>query len=281
MASNSIAAELLEKITEIGGNMTALEYKETVAPLSVDNKLPDHVFQHLKRTLKGKYIFNLELFSNRRGTAKPNGMFELFGRYTNESTDDIRQHMIDYVHTNTVDLKNMTIEYFKTKLGDLMMWTYHMSKPTTPGDELTLFILCKIYYRHAVIHTIKDPWCTINISKTGPITAIEEKCDIVLVFLTFGFTEAQHVKSSQTETVKPSQNVAMVSSAKTTEPLKKANKRCTVSITDLLERVQNEGTISKKVSGRVDMSNVLPEGHKNYNTRTNTPLRCRQSLKPQ
>ena len=29
------------------------------------------------------------------------------------------------------------------------------------------------------------------------------------------------------------------------------------------------------------MSNVLPEGHKNYNTRTNTPLRCRQSPKPQ
>ena len=60
-----------------------------------------------------------------------------------------------------------------------------------------------------------------------------------------------------------------------------APKRKTVSITDLLERVQTEGTIAKKVSGRVDTSNVLPEGHKNYNTRTNTPLRRRQSLKPQ
>ena len=235
MASNSIAAELLEKMTEIEGNTTALEYKEMVAPLSVDNKLPDHVFQHLKRTMKGKYIFNSELFSNKQGTAKPNGIFELFGRYTNESTNDIRERMIDYVHVNTADLKNMTMEYFKTKLGNLMMWTYCMSKPTTPGDELVLFILCKTYYQHAVVHTIQDPWCTINTSKTGPIPALEDKCDIVLVFSTFGFSEAQCIKPSQTETVKPSQRVATVSSTKTAEALKTTNKRCTVSITDLLE----------------------------------------------
>ena len=180
--------------------------------------------------------------------------------------------MIDYVHANTVDLKNMTIEYFKSKHGNLMMWAYQMSKETTPGDELALFILCKIYYRHAVVHTIQDPWCTVNTREKGVSPDVENKCDIVLVYATFGFYEAQCVKPSQTEMAQPSQDVATVSSTKTPKPIKKPTKRSTVSITDLLEKVQTDGTISKKVSGRVDSANILPEGHKNYNTRTNAPL---------
>ena len=281
MASTSIAAELLEKINEIGGKTTDMDYRKTVAPLSVDDKLPDHVLNHLKRTMKGRYTFNMDRFCNRRGTVKPDGMFELFSRYTSESTKDIRQRMIDYVHANMGDLKSMTIEYFKIKHGDLMMWAYRMCKQTTPGDELALFILCKIYYRHAVIHTIKDPWCTVITGEKGVSPEVENNCDIVLVYATFGFYEAQCVNPVQTETAQPSHAVATASPGKTSKSVKKSTKRTTVSITDLLEKVQTDRTISKKVSGRVDTANVLPEGHKNYNTRINTPLRRRQSLKPQ
>ena len=54
MVTRSIAEELFDKINEEG-------YKETVAPLSIDDKLPDHIFQVLKKTLKCKYRLNYEL----------------------------------------------------------------------------------------------------------------------------------------------------------------------------------------------------------------------------
>ena len=57
MATRSIAEELFDKINEEG-------YRDTVAPLSIDDKLPDHIFQELKRTMKGRYWFNYKLFSN-------------------------------------------------------------------------------------------------------------------------------------------------------------------------------------------------------------------------
>ena len=281
MASNSIAAELLGKISEIGGNTSTMEYKNSVAPLSVDDKLPDHVLQHLKKKMKGRYVFNMDRFSNRRGTLKPNGMFELFTKYTAETTKDIRQRMIDYVHSNVVNLKEMTVDYFKAKHGDIMMWAYRMSKETTPGDELALFILCRIYYRHAVIHTINNPWCTMKTDGIELTPDGENECDIVLVFGTFGFYEAEISNPSQTKSASSSQTVAAASSTSVNRGNPKTPQRKTVSITDLLERVQAAGTVAKKVSDRVDTSNVLPEGHKNYNTRTNTPFRRRQSLKPQ
>ena len=83
MATRSLAEELLDKINEEG-------YKSMVTPLSIDDKLPDHVFQALKRTMKGKYQFSYDLFSNRKGTPKPNGIFELFERYCGDNTDVIR-----------------------------------------------------------------------------------------------------------------------------------------------------------------------------------------------
>ena len=274
MASNSIAAELLEKINEIGGKTSTMEYKDVVAPLSVDDKLPDHVLRHLKKKMKGRYTFNMERFSNKRGTAKPNGMFELFTKYTTETPKNIRQRLIDHVNSNIVELRRMTSDYFKIKHGDIMMWAYRMSKETTPGDELALFILCQIYYRHAVVHAITVPWCTAKTGEAGVTPKIESECDIILVFGTFGFYEAQSVNTSQT--VKPSQSVAAVSSKKENRVQNVTPKRKTASITNLLEQVQTEGTIAKKLSGRVDASNVLPDGHKNYNTRTNNPLRRRR-----
>ena len=77
--------------------------------------------------MKGKYRFNYELFSNRRGSPKPNGIFELFECYSGDSTDTIRQRVVDYVQSNTPEIKNMTVDYFTKKGGNLLMWVYKMS----------------------------------------------------------------------------------------------------------------------------------------------------------
>ena len=279
MVTRSIAEELFDKINEEG-------YKNTVAPLSIDDKLPDHIFQELKKTMKGKYRFTYELFSNRRGSPKPNGIFELFERYSGDSIDLIRQRMIDYVHANTPEIKIMTTDYFKEKGGTLMMWAYKMSRPSTAGDELALFLLCKIFNRHAVIHTIKGPWCTLSGDKTRAGVSLEDRCDIVLVFIVYGFCEASKLDVDKESTI-PSQIVATNSSPRKLvkpQPTKKA--RSTLSISELLVRAHDKEikeweTIEKQKNKHrilgLNVDNVLPTGHKKYNTRDPVPMRKRQN----
>ena len=274
MASKSIVEELYDKITEEG-------YREDVAPLSIDDKLPDHIFMKLKTSMKGRYRFSYEQFSNRRGTVKPNGIFELFVKYCGDTIDKIRERLTDYVHSNIAEVKKMSAEYFKKKGGDLAMWLYRMSRPTTAGDELTLFLLCKIFTRHAVIHTLKGPWSTLNVVKSS-VGSIEDRCDIVLVYIVFGFCEATKI-----DIVVPSQTVTVATDSSTKPKTRRPKKaRSTLSITELLsnvhekelkeqETIQNRKHKHRKLG--LDEDNVLPTGYKKYNTREPTPVRKRQN----
>ena len=275
MATKSIAEELYDKINEE-------TYKESVAPLSIDDKLPDHIFQELKTSMKGRYRFNYELFSNRRGTVKPNGIFELFVKYCGETIDKIRERLIDYVYSNKGEIKKLTVDYFKKKSGDLMMWLYRMSRPSTAGDELALFLLCKIFTRHAVIHTLNGPWSTLNVVNTGETGgSLENRCDIVLVYIVYGFCEAIKV-----EPVTPSQTVAVATPSSLTTKAKPKKARCTLSISDLVvnahekelkERETRDKQKHKQRKLGLSDENVLPMGHKKYNTRDPTPVRKRQN----
>ena len=274
MATKSIAEELYDKINEE-------TYKECVAPLSIDDKLPDHIFKELKTSMKGRYRFSYDLFSNRRGTVKPNGIFELFVKYCGESVDKIRERLIDYVHSNTTEIKKISADYFNKKGGDLMMWLYKVSRPSTAGDELALFLLCKIFTRHAVIHTLTGPWSTLNVVKMGG--SLENRCDIVLVYIVYGFCEA-----IKTDTVSPSQTVAVATASSVMQKEKPKKARCTLSISDLVvnahekelkeQEVREKQKHKQKKLGLSD-ENVLPTSYKKYNTRDPTPIRKRQNAR--
>ena len=179
----------------------------------------------------------------------------------------------------------MTTDYFKKKGGDLLMWVYKMSRPSTAGDELSLFLLCKIFNRHAVIHTISGPWCTLNVTNTGSSTSLEDRCDIVLVFIVYGFCEASRSDTSTTKET-PSQTVATVSSPDQQlnvkeKPFVSKKVRSTQSISELLLRAHDkelqDQELRKKQNTKhrklgLDLENVLPAGYKKYNTRESTPL---------
>ena len=52
------------------------------------------------------------------------------------------------------------------------------------GDELALFLLCKLHNRHAVIYNRAKVWSTLNMKTT---TSLDQLCDIVLVYRNNGF----------------------------------------------------------------------------------------------
>ena len=64
-----------------------------------------------------------------------------------------------------------------------------MSNENCACDELMVFILSKLHYRHTVIYTANRLWCTLRVDKPMDRSEIHSKCDVHLVYLgnlTFG-----------------------------------------------------------------------------------------------
>ena len=126
-------------------------------------------------------------FYNRQHKVKPSGMFELFCKYCDEDPDQIRENLIQYIHNNRKETE--TITEFCLPIGvSLGNWLLRMTHWKNPGDELTLFLLCKLYNRHVVIITKTGLWTTLWNSASEGKVAICAKCDICLILVGQGNT---------------------------------------------------------------------------------------------
>ena len=173
--ATSIAAELLDKINHI-------KYVDNVMALSLDHRLPENVFQIIKKSMKGQYVFSYDRFCTTRGIPKPDGMFELFSKYSGKSVNDVREDLITYVRSNRDLVLQVATDYFNAKHMDIGMWTVIMARARSPGDELALYLLCQIHNRHAVIYNKIKTWSTMNPTSIKPGAPLEEMCDIMLLY---------------------------------------------------------------------------------------------------
>ena len=281
--ATSIAAELLEKINHI-------KYVDSVDALTVDHKLPENVFQIVKKSMKGTYIFSYERFCTTRGIPKPDGMFELFSKYSGKSVSEVREDLITYAQNNKNLVLKVATDYFKSKHMDIRMWIILMARSSNPGDELALYLLCQLHNRHAVIYNKIKTWSTMDPNSIKPSAPLEEMCDITLMYRINGFCEAKRADKSTTEQVKTKPKKSNVATASVRPTTSKQNKRKTACISDLLnEAKQQESTESSTkehsesintVSAKLSTDNILPDGPRMRNTRDPTPFRRRMSERP-
>ena len=59
----------------------------------------------------------------------------------------------------------------------------YMRLPFARCNELMLYILCRIYYRHAVVHTLKRPWTTVHCNTGFTFETLPSLCHPHLVYL--------------------------------------------------------------------------------------------------
>ena len=107
-------------------------------------------------------------------------VFEFFASYSGEDPADIREGM----------LVKMRLDHrYYTQVGSIVIgvkgldaWMAKMSKPTTPADELVIFMLSKLYNRHTVIYNSTQPWTTL-LNVPSDLWNLHTKCDIHLVYV--------------------------------------------------------------------------------------------------
>ena len=74
-------------------------------------------------------------------------------------------------------------------------WITEMAKEETPGDEIALYILSRMYHKHAFVYTQMFWWTTLLYTWPVQEKEIMDECEIVLVYMKPGvFGELQKIR---------------------------------------------------------------------------------------
>ena len=110
-------------------------------------------------------------------------MYSLFTKYAGETCDEIPDTLATWVDNHCTELKVLTQSSFVNHKPDFNWWKLAIINRKRPGNQLSLYCLCKIYHRHAIIYNETDYWTTIADMQNSTEEEIVNKCDIVLVYL--------------------------------------------------------------------------------------------------
>ena len=113
----------------------------------------------------------------------PDAMFSLFGEFSSQSGPDVHDTMIGWSY----DKFHMLESTFKVALNQcnttLHAWLNTMVDEQTPGDELTLYILARMYHQHIYVFTQMFWWTTLLYTLPATEKELVTQCDIVLVYI--------------------------------------------------------------------------------------------------
>ena len=93
--------------------------------------------------LKGAGLWvDVKRFVKSNKQFNPAGLFDLFGSFSNQSTDDVHDCFIGWIYDNYNSVKgwsNMAVKHKNIKLNE---WIEKMRLNTTHGDDMALYLLC-------------------------------------------------------------------------------------------------------------------------------------------
>ena len=172
---------------------------------------------HEKLKCAGKWV-DLRRFIKKHKHYNPSGLFELFGDYSDQSADDVRECLMGWILDNYRNVQSwlrMALEHKKLTLD---VWMENMRNPLTHGDDITLYLLCRMYDKHVYVHTSRYGWSTLPLKVNEDLDTLLPKCDLELVLLDiWSFGEVRKIRkpkitvtSTVTTPVIP-KNVASVS----------------------------------------------------------------------
>ena len=217
-------------------------------------------------------------FFNQQHKLKPSGMFELFSKFCDDEPDQIRENLMQYIYDNCKDVESCSRQCLPTgvSLGNRLL---QMNHKRNPGDELALFLLCKLFKRHAVVITKTGLWSTLRNTANEGELIIRAKCDICLILVGKGNTEFGEV--------------IHVMPTKTLSKRKRQQKTIDVSVQQAVTQEsqgKNNGGVTpnrcpkrKCITASISKLNILPESGKTHNTcdsngthtrHTSRQLRC-------
>ena len=137
-----------------------------------------------KNILKKERWVDIRKFVSKGKRDLPNSLFEIFGNYSDEPPPPtVRDNLLGWIYDNYQKIKTWFSIALKQKEISLSDWVESMHDPKQPGNELCLYLLCRMYRKHALVHLKHHWWCTIQHTLPGKLEEILGKCHLELVFV--------------------------------------------------------------------------------------------------
>ena len=185
--NQSLTEELLEAFKE-------KTYDTCVSNLTKTHRVNLKKFKR-ERLPEGTWI-NTKRFVNNSNRPVADAMFSLFGEFSNQAGTEVRDTMIGWSYDNFRLLERV----FKVALDQrnitLRVWLDKMADEHTPGDELTLYVLARMYRRHVYVYTQMFWWTTLLYSLPMTEQELLSQCEVVLVYVKDGvYGELDRIRS--------------------------------------------------------------------------------------
>ena len=113
----------------------------------------------------------------------PGGLFEVFGVFSDQSGDDVRDCLMGWILDNYQKVQSWLRMALVHKKLTLDNWMENMQNPLTHADDVALYLLCRMYDKHVYVHTAHFGWSTIPTTCDTSLDVILPKCDLELVLL--------------------------------------------------------------------------------------------------
>ena len=117
------------------------------------------------------------------GMRNPDLVFELFGHFSLEPAYKVRTSMLNSVKSNMTEFKQCCKMALQLKSVTAEEWIKVMESPETPGDELCLYLLGRLYYRHSLVVNKYNIWCTVDTGLRTDTRQLFEWSCIKLLYL--------------------------------------------------------------------------------------------------
>ena len=177
-----IASELMSIID-------AKKYKQIIPALVAGTGLSEELFG--QTSLAERYSLDTNHWLD-GSYMNPGALFELFGAYNNETALQVRKRMLKFLGItkkrgadSCAILKNAWISLHMKGLS-AREWADKMFMKDTPGEEIAIYALCKMYKRHCMIFTTAKCWSTLETSEPLSEAELFELCDIWLLYIELG-----------------------------------------------------------------------------------------------
>ena len=158
------------------------KFNDIMGTISTKNGISIRAFQ--KQRLRPGYWVDTRRFVSKGNRELANGLFEIFGDFSIESAGTVRDNLMGWIYDNFRDVERWTHLMLKDRDITLSGWIEKMCEDTTPGDDICLYLLARMYNKHVYVHNKLFYWCTaIHKIKNEVDLELINDCEIELVFV--------------------------------------------------------------------------------------------------
>ena len=162
-------------------SLTKMIQMKTIVPY-----LPDHMEMDIKvfgasELSRQFYLDTIHCVTKRKRFIMC--MYDTFGEYCGISGKEVKQKLIDELDSSVTWYTMASAACLGMRGIPFTDWLKKLKHPRTWPNELTLYALCILFHRNALVFNSGRIWTTLEVSPRLSVNIIQEMCETVMLYL--------------------------------------------------------------------------------------------------